>query len=264
MTLPFGWTPPDLEQASALAASYGAPLEDVLGIWFSESGLNPRNIAQMGQLTYYGLIMGLDPFVTQAAGMEPGRWAHIVTSEALSVQLQAIQRFWDASIRQWLRTAPGHEGTALRVRAQNLGITPAGLLYAINFTPAWAIRMKTADGPMVRSADAGGGDPNAPDSEARYYRDNPGFDITKKGYISLRDMDLRISAFKERARASKNTQALFVEGSEIVPASYTPGPSPTTPTKPSSSSPWPAILGFTVFMGGVFVGLHYLDKAIPK
>jgi len=262
VALPFGWTPEDLAQASELAASYGSPLEDILGIWFSESGLNPRNVAQAGALTYYGLIMGLDAFVTQAAGMEPGRWAKIVLGEPLSTELFAIKRFWDAVIRQWLGAAPGSEGAMLRGRASHLGITPAGMLYALNFVPAWAVRMKTADQPMVRSAEAGGGDPSAPDSEARYYRDNPGFDITKKGYISLRDMDLRISAFKSRAKSGATGQ-LFVEGSEIVPVSYVE-PQPEAAPKKPGSSPWPAIFGFGAFMGAVFLGLHYVEKLIPK
>ena len=164
MALPFGWQSKDLDQATSLAASYGSPLEDVLGIWFSESGLNPRN----SNVGYYGLIMGNDGFVTNTAGMPPGAWQEIVTKESLTTQLLAIKRFWDAQIRVWLGAKPGQEEAVLKARATALGITPAGLLYSLNFVPAWASRAKTADGMLVRSAELGGGDPNAPDSEARY------------------------------------------------------------------------------------------------
>jgi hypothetical protein len=260
--LPFGWQSKDLDQATNLAASYGAPLEDALGIWFSESGLNWRN----SNVGYYGLIMGLPSFVEQTAGMPPGAWQEIVTKESLTTQLLAIKRFWDAQIRLWLGAKAGQEEVVLKARATQLGVTPAGLLYSLNFVPAWAARAKTADGMLVRSADLGGGDPNAPDSEARYYKDNAPLDITKKGYISLRDMDLRISAFKARARDSIATRDLFTEGADIVPVGYMTSDHDlpiSPPTKPSFS-PWPAILGIGVIFGGIFVGLHYLEKAIPR
>jgi hypothetical protein len=261
--LPFGWTSKNLDDATSLAASYGAPLEDVLGIWFSESGLNPRNT----NVGYWGLIMGRDDFVTSTAGMPPGAWQEIVTKESLTTQLLAIKRFWDAQIRTWLGAKAGQEENVLKARAQALGITPAGLLYSLNFVPAWASRAKTADGMLVRSTELGGGDPNAPDSEARYYKDNSPLDITQKGYISMRDMDLRISAFKARARNANATRDLFTEGADIIPASYTTtsdsGTAPSSPKKPSFS-PWPVIAIGAVFFGGIFVGLHYLEKAIPK
>ncbi len=262
--LPFGWTSKDLDQAADLAASYGAPLEDALGIWFSESGLNWRN----SNVGYYGLIMGLPSFVDQTAGMVPGTWQRIVTNDSLSTQLAAIKRFWDAQIRTWLGAKAGQEESVLKTRANALGVTPAGLLYSLNFVPAWASRAKTADGMLVRSAELGGGDPNAPDSEARYYKDNAPIDVTKKGYISLRDMDLRISAFKNRARNSTATRDLFTEGSDIIPASYTSSSdseaSSSSKSSKSSFSVWPVIFAGTIIFGGLFVGLHYLEKAIPK
>lgn len=260
MALPFGWTSKDLDQAASLAASYGAPLEDALGIWFSESGLNWRN----SNVGYFGLIMGLPSFVDQTAGMPAGRWQAIVTGEPLSTQLIAIKRFWDAQIRLWLGAKAGQEEATLKARAETLGVTPAGLLYSLNFVPAWASRAKTADGPLVRSADNGGGDPNALDSEARYYKDNAPLDITKKGYISLRDMDLRISAFKARARNASATRDLFTEGADIIPAAWTSESSTTTSPPKKPPSPWPAILAGTVIFGGLFIGLHYIEKAIPR
>ncbi len=257
--LPFGWTSKDLDQAANLAASYGAPLEDALGIWFSESGLNWRN----SNVGYYGLIMGLPSFVDQTAGMQPGTWQNIVERNPLSTQLLAIKRFWDAQIRLWLGAKAGQEENVLKTRAAQLGVTPAGLLYSLNFVPAWASRAKTADGMLVRSAELGGGDPTAQDSEARYYKDNAPLDITKKGYISLRDMDLRISAFKARARNSSATRDLFTEGADIVPVGYTTSGAEQPKTK-EPFSPWPAILAGTIIFTGLFVGLHYIEKAIPN
>lgn len=262
MALPFGWTSQNLDEATSLAASYGSPLEDVLGIWFSESGLNPRNT----NVGYWGLIMGRDDFVTTTAGMVPGSWQNIVANQSLTTQLLAIKRFWDAQIRTWLGAKAGQEESVLKARAQSLGITPAGLLYSLNFVPAWASRAKTADGALVRSAEMGGGDPNAPDSEARYYKDNAPLDITQKGYISMRDMDLRISAFKARARSSNATRDLFMEGADIVPVGYVTAGDRSSGEPPPKKpfSPWPAIFAGATIFGGLFVGLHYIEKAIPK
>jgi hypothetical protein len=265
MALIYGWTQADLNQAAALAGSYGAPIEDILAIWNSESGLYPRpdtsapaSILHAADIGYYGLIMGNDGFVTQQAGMPAGGWKNVVINSPIATQILAIKRFWDGGIRTWLKAAAGQEDAVLRDRAAQLGITAAGLLYALNFVPAWASRMKTADAPMIRSADKGGGDPNAPDSEARYYKDNQGFDPTNKGYITLRDVDLRISKLRDvlYASAAKSLVA-------AAPASYTT-PSTTAPAPKKSSSPWPAIFGFGIVIGGIWVGLHYLEKAIPK
>jgi hypothetical protein len=258
--LPFGWTLKDLAGAATLADSYGAEPSDVLAIWFSESGLNPRNASE----GYFGLIMGRDDFVTQTAGMPRGSWEQIVTSAPLGTQLAAIQRFWDATIRLWMKAPQGSEGAVLNARAAQLGVTPAGFLYALNFVPAWAIRIKTADQPMIRSAELGGGDPNAQDSEARYYRDNPGFDVTQKGYISMRDMDLRISKFRDRALADAGARQLLT-GASVVEASYVTGESsgPSEPRRPPPS-PWLPLLGITVAFGAIGIGLYALDRAIPK
>lgn len=263
MALPFGWTSQELNRAASLAATYGAPLEDVLGIWFSESGLNWRNMKG----DYGGLIMGRDDFVTQTSGMPTGSWIDIVSNQPLAIQLLAIKRFWDAQIRLWLGAKPGQEESVLKTRAEQIGVTPAGLLYSLNFVPAFASRAKTADGALVRSAELGGGDPNATNTEARYYKDNAPLDVTKKGYISMRDMDIRISAFKNRAKNSPETAQLFVEGSDIIPAAYTStsesGDS-APKSKTSSFSVWPVVAIGGIFFGSLYVGLHYLEKAIPK
>jgi hypothetical protein len=266
MAFIYGWTQADLDQAAALASSYGAPLEDILAIWNSESGLYPRpdakapqSILNAANIGYFGLIMGQDAFVTQQGGMQGGMWKSIVENDTIAKQILAIKRFWDGGIRTWLKALAGQEDTVLRNRAAQLGITTAGLLYALNFVPAWTARMKTADAPMIRSAEQGGGDPNAPDTEARYYKDNQGFDPTNKGYITLRDIDLRISRLRDVLYASAAKSLL------TVPVSYT---TPSTTEKPApkktSHSPWPAIFGFGIVIGGIWVGLHYLEKAIPK
>jgi hypothetical protein len=259
--LPYGWTLRDLQGAGALADSYGADTSDILAIWFSESGLNPRNSGE----GYYGLIMGRDDFVTQTAGMPRGSWQDIVLNQSLGIQLAAIHRFWDGQIRLWMHAAQGNEGAALNARANQLGVTPAGLLYAINFVPAWAVRIKTADQPMIRSAEMGGGDPTEQDSEARYYKDNPGFDVTNKGYISMRDMDLRISRFRDRALADAGARQLLA-GAALTEVGLirVSGSAEAPLPKREPVSPWLPLLGITLAFGGIAVGLHYLDRAIPK
>lgn len=201
MALPFGWAKPDIDIAAQLFASYGADPQDGLAIWFSESGLKPRNSAQAGVLTYYGLIMGTDEFVTKTAGMQAGAWIHIVEKESVATQLAAIQRFWDALIRIYLHASAGNEGDTLIARAERLGITNAGFLYAMQFVPAFMAHAKTADEQMIKEGVLYDGQD--------YYTSNPGFDITHKGYISPRDMDLRISRFRDRANADPEARTLM-------------------------------------------------------
>jgi hypothetical protein len=62
--------------------------------------------------------------------------------------------------------------------------------------PAYASQMKTADQPMIKGG-------------TQFYNDNPGFDVTNKGYITIRDMDLRIARKKSEANAASSTAPLL-------------------------------------------------------
>jgi hypothetical protein len=184
--LPYGWTSDDVRIAVELASNYEIDPEDLFAIWYSESGLQPHLGPVAG---YYGLIMGNDQFVTSTAGLAPGTWRDIVLNSPLAVQLQAIAKYYDAQARIWLKESYAS-------RAAKLGVTPAGVLYALQFVPAYASQMKTADQPMVMGGTA-------------FYNDNPGFDVTNKGYITIRDMDLRIARKKSEANGAQTTAPLL-------------------------------------------------------
>jgi hypothetical protein len=217
--LPYGWTNTDVQIVVELADAWDMDPEDLMAVWFSESGLQPHLERPNIGPGYYGLNMGWDQAMTGTAGWKPGTWISIVRNESVAVQLQALAKFYDAQAKQML-------GESFASRAQKLGVTPAAVLYAMNFVPAWASRMRTADQPMVRNAPysdfgiATGSartDLNAlcalksfAAQEACFYKSNPGFDVTSKGYISMRDMDLRISRMRSNALASKNIAPLLL------------------------------------------------------
>lgn len=187
----YGWTDDDLQLVTELGAMYGAEPEDLLGLWMSESGINPRNAKVLGDLHYYGLIMGEAKLVDHSMAWPAGTWEKIVTTKPIAIQLQAIAKFWDVLQRVYLKDTVANY-------AKLFGLSSAGVLYALNFVPGYVAHMKTASQPMIVR--------DAPDG---FYAANPGFDWTNKGYINLRDVDIRVNAKRLEGENAPMTAPLF-------------------------------------------------------
>ena len=185
-SLPYGWSESDLEIVVGMARGWKMPPEDLMAIWFSESGAQPRcrsvgsgcipanQDPPPGKLVYYGLIMGAGIFVDPTLGWKAGTWAHIVTQESIAVQLQAIAQFWDRLQKIYL----GESATA---RAERIGVSTASVIYALNFVPAYAKRATSPDSVLVRKGDGSG-----------FYEANAGLDADDDGAITMKDMEARV------------------------------------------------------------------------
>lgn len=185
-SLPYGWSESDLEIVVGMARGWKMPPEDLMAIWFSESGAQPRcrsvgagcipqgQDPPPGKLVYYGLIMGAGIFVDPTLGWKAGTWAHIVTQESIAVQLQAIAQFWDRLQKIYL----GESATA---RAERIGVSTASVIYALNFVPAYAKRATSPDSVLVKKGDGTG-----------FYEANAGLDIDGDGAITMKDMEARV------------------------------------------------------------------------
>lgn len=198
--LPYGFSDSDMQIVSGLARMWGASPDDLIVTWFEESGLQPHQMTDVGSSTapdgrpklwYGGLIGGLAEqwngklgrrvyVIDETHGWVPGTWEKIVTKMPIAVQLQAIAQIWD---RQFKTRIPG--GLTLGGFAEKMGVTPAAVIHAINFLPAYMSKIQTADSAIVKPGDPSGGyegnaGPRFPDW---------GLDVNKDGAISLRDLD---------------------------------------------------------------------------
>jgi hypothetical protein len=245
MAFPLGWGQNEVDATADLAERFGADPEDILALWNSESGLFFRCGTPSGGCNaipgYFGLIQGYDAFVTPVIGQS---WRVLVTSGTLLEQIAAIKKLWSAQESQL--------GEPIAARASRLGVAPAAVLYSINFVPAYFRNMKTADQPMVIR---GGG----PDG-GQYYRDNPGFDLDNKGYITVRDVQARIDRKKQEGYAASRTRDLFFAAGELssnpyANVSYRPGGGTTKP-----KTEWGNILLGVGIVGLTTAGLVYAVK----
>jgi hypothetical protein len=182
-TYAYGWTDSDVAHGAAIARSFGAEPRDIFGLWYHESGgLNPR-VHPFGD--YYGLIGGDNSGVSNTVGYS---WASVVQSGSIAQQLDAIQDFWERQAATYL-----HESYASR--ASRIGATPAAMIYATNFVPAYAARVRSVDDVLIAGSDP-------------YYAQNPAF-ANAKGYISVRDLEDKIAAMVQRGLNDPNVGAIF-------------------------------------------------------
>jgi hypothetical protein len=184
--LPYGWTDSALDIVVGMARGWKMPPEDLMAIWFSESGAQPRcrsvgagciptgQPMPEGKIGYYGLIMGADKFVSPTLGWPAGTWERIVTKEAIATQLQAIAQFWDRLQKIYL-------GESATDRAERIGVSTASVIYALNFVPAYAKRATSASSVLVRKGDGTG-----------FYEANAGLDSDQDGAITMKDMEARV------------------------------------------------------------------------
>lgn len=188
--LPYGWSDSDLDIVVGMARGWKMQPEDLMAIWFSESGAQPRcrsigagcipanQDLPAGYTHYFGLIMGAGQFVDPTLGFPKGTWEHIVTKESVAVQLQAIAQFWD-------KQQKGYLGESAVDRADRIGVSTAAVIYALNFVPAIA---KHATGPMSVLVKPGSLIINGRDA----YNDNKGLDVDGDGAITMKDMEARV------------------------------------------------------------------------
>lgn len=197
-----GWTSSDAEIVQALADLWNVSVDDVLVTMYEESGLQPHQMTNVGSGTapdgrprywYGGLIGGLAEqwnsalnrrvyVIDQSFGWPNGTWETIVTKTPIATQLQAIAQIWDKQFKAWI---PGH--LTLRQFADKMGVSPAAVIHAINFLPAYMGRIQTADSAIVKPGDPSGGyEGNA----GPKFGPGWGLDVNKDGAISLRDLEL--------------------------------------------------------------------------
>lgn len=224
--LPYGWTSTDLDIVVGMARGWKMPPEDVMAIWFSESGAQPRCISvgsgcipkgqpiPEGRLVYYGLIMGADKFVSPTLGWPAGTWEKIVTREPVAVQLQAIAQFWD-------RLAKIYLGESVMDRAERIGVTPASVMYALNFVPAYAKRATSPESVLVRKGDGSG-----------FYEANSGFDRDGDGAITMKDLEARVVQKRNELASGGGGRTLYLAVRDAASGSV-----------PSLATLWAPIVG---------------------
>lgn len=193
--LPNGFSNDDLRIVNAMGEAWGGTGDDLLSIWFQESGIQPHIYTPFGAnqadgrpvYEYAGLIEGLASVwkngvrtypIDQTMGWKPGTYLNIVRNQPIAVQLQAIAQIWDKTFKTWL-------SEPIADRANRLGVSFSALAHALNFLPARVNGLKDADQPITKVTDK---DPGT--KSGSFYGDNPGFDMNRDGAISLRDMDL--------------------------------------------------------------------------
>ena len=198
--LPYGWTQSDARILESLASLWNVSVDDVLVTLYEESGLQPHNMTNVGSSTapdgrpklwYGGLIGGLAEqwngtrrvyVIDESFGWPPGTWETIVTKTPIATQLQAIAQIWD---KQFKTRIPGR--LTLRQYADKMGVSPAAVIHAINFLPAYMGRIQSADSPIVKPGDPSGGyEGNA----GPKFGPGWGLDVNRDGAISLRDLEL--------------------------------------------------------------------------
>lgn len=196
LPLPSGWTDRDARAVEALAAYFKADPRGILAIWNSESGIKPHLAGPAG---YFGLIMAKPEFVDGVIGTS---WRNLVLNGSIVDQIAAIKQIWDSSAKTFLRESVSARAARLHVRGDTV-------LYSLNFVPGYFAKMTSATQPMVIK---GGG----PDNGV-FYRDNPGFDLDGKGYITVMDVQKRIDRMMAQGLAGPMA-GLFanVKGGEIL------------------------------------------------
>lgn len=194
MAFPFGWTASAVAHGVDLARKLKADPRDIFALWYHESGgLNPR-VHPFGD--YYGLIGGSDSMVSPAIGTS---WSNIVENGTIEQQIDAIAKLWGSLPNTWLG------GESIDSRAAKIGTTPAAMIYALNFVPAYARNMQSADQVLVPGSDP-------------YYAQNPAFDTNHKGYITIRDLENKIAAMRTQMAQSGTVGALYAS----IPSTISP------------------------------------------
>ena len=192
LALPAGWDDRAVRATETLAAYFKADPRGVLAIWNSESGLYPHLAGPAG---YFGLIMARPQYIDGVIGTS---WQNLVTNGTVVDQIAAIKVFWDKTARTVLG------GDTVQGRARKLGVRGDTVLYCLNFVPAYFAHMTSKTQPMVVSAQKGGGNDGGV-----FYRDNPGFDLDGKGYITVLDVQKRIDRMMQAGMAAARTAPLF-------------------------------------------------------
>jgi len=203
-SLPYGWSDSDLDIVVGMARGWKMPPEDLMAIWFSESGAQPRcrsvgfgcipsgQPMPEGKLGYFGLIMGADKFVSPTLGWAAGTWERIVVEKSVAVQLQAIAQFWDRLGKIYL-------GESFADRAERIGVSPAAVMYALNFVPAYAKRATGPNSVLVKKGDGTG-----------FYEANAGLDLDGDGAITMRDMEARVTERRNALASGGGGRVLYL------------------------------------------------------
>jgi hypothetical protein len=181
---PHGWNQEGITTVKALAEAWNVSTDDLMVTWFAESGLQPHIVTPAGNLVYAGLIEGESSIIDSMLGSAKGTWLEIVKNQSVTTQLQAIAQVWDKIFKSFLPT-----GKTVGMFANEMGVSAAAVIHALNFLPARVRGLKNKFSPLTKSTDKG--DPGT--RTGSFYGDNAGLDLDQDGAITLADLDTQAS-----------------------------------------------------------------------
>lgn len=207
--LPFGWRDSDLATLHHMAEEFGIPPLEVLALFYSESGLNPKASPE-------GLA-GLTPIIETEMGWPHGTIKQL-NSGPITAYLQAVFQLW-AHVQE------KYVGTTFAAKAKDWGVSPGVALYTYHgflgpamaaHGPSAVLGKKPPVWPVTWQANGWTyqGQPIAaalgrPLSGAEVlYAGNPGLDIGGKGTITVGDMAKRVANKSAELRANPVTKPL--------------------------------------------------------
>lgn len=158
------WTEEDFRDLARIAKSYQANPADVLLVMTSESGLKPYAANRNSE--GYPVAVGLLQFTSAAngpsgIGVSEGERIEIL-DRTVAEQMPLVDRFFE--INPWTRTGRPYDS--------------AGTVYGSVFGPSRLVSRGTSPDTVLYTEED---DPAA-------YKGNPGFDLEKKGYITVGDL----------------------------------------------------------------------------
>lgn len=212
--LPYGWTDADLATLKHMASELGISPLEVLALFYSESGLNPK-ASSAG-------LAGLTPIIEQEMGWPSGTIKQLAAGPIVPY-LQAVFQLWTHTAEKYVRTT-------YPAAAKKFGVTPGAILYGYhgfmgpmlnagsNANAATVLGKRPPVWPVTWTAGKGWTYQGAPIRDAIgreltglevLYAGNPGLDIGSKGTITLGDMQARVNRKAQELQADPKTGVLY-------------------------------------------------------
>ena len=164
-SLPAGWTDEALAVVVGMAAQFGTTPADLMALFWSESGAQPRiNSAGLAQITTPA---------QEDMRWPKGAWAQIVAGP-LPAQLAGISAWWTHLETRYVRAT-----FATKASAWNVPVST--VIYAFHAFPSRAANATSAQSILVSSPETA-------------YQNNAGLDRAHKNTITVGDLAARIAS----------------------------------------------------------------------